>query len=99
MEVKTENEVIEAVLTVQHEHGLHARPADMFVRCANSFQSTIHVYNLTRNANKKANAKSILGILSIGVHGNDSIRIVASGEDRQAALDALTQLVESNFEE
>jgi phosphocarrier protein len=99
MDINTEAKVVETTLTVQHEHGLHARPADMFVRCANSFSSTVHVYNLSRNATKKANAKSILGILSIGVHGSDSIRIVATGEDGQQAIEALSQLVSDNFKE
>lgn len=99
MEAKAENQTIETILIVKHEHGLHARPADLFVRCANSFKCSIEIYNLTRNDSKKANAKSILGILSIGVHGQDSIRIVACGIDSQQAVDALTQLVETNFEE
>lgn len=99
MEVKTEKDVVETTITVNHEHGLHARPADLFVRCANSYKSSIDVYNMTRNEKKRANAKSILGILSIGVHGSDSIRIVANGEDSKQAIEALTQLVETNFEE
>ncbi len=89
----------ETTLIVQHEHGLHARPADLFVRCANTFKSSISVSNLTRNTEKKANAKGILGILSIGVHGGDSVHIVATGEDSQQAIAALTRLIESNFED
>lgn len=94
MEVKAET-----VITVNHEHGLHARPADLFVRCANSFQSTIYAYNETKNAARKANAKSILGILSIGVRGGDIVRIVAEGIDATESIAALTKLVESNFSE
>ncbi len=90
---------VEALLTVTHEHGLHARPADLFVRCANKFQSTITAYNQTKNPEKKANAKSILGVLSIGVRGGDQVRLVADGPDGDLALEALTQLIESNFAE
>lgn len=90
---------VENTITVQHEHGLHARPADLFVRCANTFQSTIHVFNLTRNPEKKANAKSILGILSIGVRHGDEVRIAATGNDAAQAVAALQGLIEKNFEE
>ena len=90
---------MEATLTVQHQHGLHARPADLFVRCANEYQSAIQAYNVSRNPGKKANAKSILGILSIGVRGGDQVRIVATGEDCTQAIEALSHLIETNFEE
>lgn len=89
----------ETIVTVTHEHGLHARPADLFVRCANKYQSTISAYNITKNPEKKANAKSILGVLSIGVRGGDQVRLVADGPDGDAALEALTQLIDSNFVE
>lgn len=89
----------EAIVNVSHEHGLHARPADLFVRCASSFQSTIHVYNQTHNPARKANAKSILGVLSIGVHTGEQVRIVASGPDSSEAVAALSRLIETNFEE
>lgn len=94
MEVKAET-----VITVKHEHGLHARPADLFVRCANSFQSTIYAFNETKNATRKANAKSILGILSIGVRGGDMVRIVAEGTDAAESITALSKLIENNFAE
>ncbi len=89
----------ETVVTVTHEHGLHARPADLFVRCANTFKSTISAANETRNAAKKANAKSILGVLSIGVRGGDQVRISANGADCEEAILALSRLIESNFAE
>jgi len=89
----------EVILTLKNEQGLHARPADLFVRCANAFSADIVVYNQTRNASKKANAKSILGILSIGVRGGDTVRIIATGQDSKEAIAALTKLIESNFKE
>ena len=89
----------EVLLTLKNELGLHARPADLFVRCANSFQCDIYAYNQTRNAEKKVNAKSILGVLSIGVRGGDTVRIVANGKDCKEAVEALKALIETNFEE
>jgi len=97
--METTNGSSEVVITVNHKHGLHARPADLFVRCANGFTSSIFAYNQTKNADKKANAKSILGVLSIGVRGGDQVRIVADGADSAEAVAALSQLIENNFGE
>lgn len=94
-----EQQVFEQILAVDHEHGLHARPADLFVRCSNQFTSSIYLYNLTRNVDKKANAKGILGVLSLGVRKGDVIKIVAEGDDGAQAIEALTALVRSNFQE
>jgi phosphocarrier protein HPr len=89
---------IQTILIVKHQHGLHARPADLFVRKANEFQAAIQVGNITRPS-KPVNAKSILGILALGVHSGDSIEISAEGSDGAAAIDALTSLVNGNFGE
>jgi len=89
---------IKATVVVKHQHGLHARPADLFVRKANEFQSSIEVGNVSR-ASRRVNAKSILGILSLGVHSGDSIEISADGLDGAAAVDALSTLVNGNFGE
>jgi phosphocarrier protein len=89
---------IQTTIIVRHQHGLHARPADLFVRKANEFQAMIEVSNLSRQS-RKVNAKSILGILGLGVNSGDSIEIRASGTDSAAAVDALTILVNGNFGE
>ena len=89
----------ELTIVVNNEHGLHARPADLFVRCANSFKSTIKLSNDSKTPEKKANAKSILGVLSSGVHAGDSVHIYAEGEDCSEAVAALKELIESNFGE
>jgi len=94
-----EQKVFEQIIAVEHEHGLHARPADLFVRCSNQFSASIYLYNLTRNSDKKANAKGILGVLSLGVRKGDLIKIVAEGEDGAQAIEALTDLIRSNFQE
>lgn len=85
-------------LVVTHAVGLHARPAAMFVRQAGSFKSKIMVTNLNKKT-QPANAKSMLGVLSIGVQRDDRILIWVDGEDENEALLALSQLIESNFGE
>ncbi len=89
----------ELTIVVNNEHGLHARPADLFVRCANNFKSTIKLANDTKKPDKKANAKSILGVLSSGVHCGDTVHIYADGEDAEDAVAAIRELIESNFGE
>ncbi len=86
------------VLQVNNPVGLHARPAALFVQKAGEFKAEIRVRNRTRNT-PFVDAKSILGGRSIGVAQGHEIEITASGEDAEAALSALKELVESNFGE
>ena len=90
--------MIEAVLTVKSEQGLHARPADLFVRAANRFQSDIQVRNLT-SGSELVNAKSILKILALGVYNGYRIQISAEGPDEAAAVEEIIALINSNFKE
>ena len=85
----------EITLTVNHAVGLHARPASMFVQTASKFKSDITV----THGDTVANAKSILTVLTLGVHKGNQITISAEGEDAQEALDALKELVDNNFGE
>ncbi len=85
-------------LTVVNKVGLHARPAAQFVKKAAGFKSQVQVENLSK-VTKAVNAKSLLSLLSISVQKEDRIRITASGEDESQAVDALRELVESNFGE
>ena len=85
-------------LIVEHEVGLHARPAAQFVQLATSFPCDITVRNVSKDS-KAANAKSILGVLSIGVNRGNKITVEADGEQEQEALAALQNLVETNFGE
>lgn len=85
-------------LVVAHQIGLHARPAAMFVKKAGSFSARITVENLS-SGSQPVNAKSILGLLSVGVKMNDRIRITAEGIDEAEAVAALSELVASNFGE
>lgn len=85
-------------LEIQHEVGLHARPAALFVDTASHFAAEITVQNLS-NGGEPVNAKSILSLLTTGVEHGHRIRLNAEGEDAEAALQALRALVESNFGE
>ncbi len=85
-------------LTVNHPVGLHARPAAQFVKTANSYQADISVANVTKESNP-VDAKSILGVLTLGVHQGYEIEIKAEGSDASQALQALKSLVENNFGE
>lgn len=78
---------------VQNQVGLHARPATFFIQKAKEFKSSIWI----EKEERRVNAKSLLGILSLGIVGGTSIRIIADGADEQQAVDALVELVESGF--
>ena len=85
----------EVILTIQHITGLHARPAAMFVQTANGYRSIIKVqYN-----EREVNAKSIMGIMTLGASQGAVLTVSAEGEDAAQALDSLRELVESNFGE
>ena len=80
---------------VQNQVGLHARPATFFIQKANEFKSSIWVEKDERSVN----AKSLLGVLSLGIMGGTDIKIMAGGSDEEEAVDALVALVESGFAE
>ena len=75
--------------------GLHARPATFFIQRANSFKSSIWV----EKDDRKVNAKSLLGVLSLGIAKGMPIVISADGADENDALESLCELVNSGFEE
>ena len=85
-------------IVVEHEVGLHARPASQFVKLASSFPCEVSVKNLTTDS-PAVNAKSILSVLSIGVNSGNKIAVEAEGEQADEALTALQDLVRSNFGE
>lgn len=85
----------EKEVTVQNQVGLHARPATFFIQKANEFRSNIWV----EKEERKVSAKSLLGVLSLGITRGTSIKIVAEGNDEASAVDALATLVGSDFAE
>ena len=82
-------------VTVQNSVGLHARPATFFIQRANEFKSSIWV----EKDERRVNAKSLLGVLSLGIVKGTKINIVADGSDQEAAVNTLVALIESNFPE
>ena len=80
---------------VNNQVGLHARPATFFIQRANEFKSSIWIEKEAR----KVNAKSLLGVLSLGITKGTQINILADGADEQDAVSSLVELVESNFAE
>lgn len=86
------------ILLVQHELGLHARPAAEFVKHAVAFPCAIKVKKLG-TVGDYANAKSILSLMTLSVSQGDSIEVVAEGEQADGALDDLRRLVEGDFRE
>ncbi|MFL5690339.1 MAG: HPr family phosphocarrier protein [Ktedonobacteraceae bacterium] len=83
---------------VRNKVGLHARPAALFVKTAAHFSARIIIENLTKGT-MSANAKSILNILKAAVQMNDRVRIAADGDDEEAAVTALCDLVDNKFGE
>lgn len=80
---------------VQNKVGLHARPATFFIQKANEFKSVIWI----EKEERRANAKSLLGVLSLGISGGMTIKIMADGSDETIAVDSLVKLVEMGFAE
>lgn len=78
---------------VQNKVGLHARPATFFIQKANEYKSSIWI----EKEERRVNAKSLLGILSLGIVGGTEIKIIADGSDEQAAVGALVDLVNNGF--
>ena len=82
-------------VVVKNQVGLHARPATCFIQKANEFKSSIWV----EKEERRVNGKSLLGVLSLGIIGGTSIRIIADGPDEETAVNSLVALVESEFTE
>jgi len=80
---------------VKNQVGLHARPATFFIQKANEFKSSIWI----EKEERRVNAKSLLGILSLGIVGGTNVKVIADGADEKAAVDALIDLVDSGFSE
>ena len=80
---------------IKNSVGLHARPATFFIQKANSFKSSIWV----EKEDCRVNAKSLLGVLSLGIVEGTEITLIADGSDEAGAVDALVALIDSGFAE
>ena len=82
-------------ITIVNDVGLHARPATFFIQKANSFHSSIWI----EKDDRKVNAKSLLGVLSMGIAKGMTVTLIADGQDENRALDGLVALIETGFAE
>ena len=80
---------------VNNQVGLHARPATFFIQKANEFKCSIWV----EKDERRVNAKSLLGVLSLGVVKGTAINLIADGVDEKEAVDGLIDLISGNFED
>ncbi len=80
-------------VTIQNSVGLHARPATFFVQKANSYKCSIWV----EKEDCRVNAKSLLGILSLGITRGTNITLIADGEDEAIAVVGLAELIDSEL--
>lgn len=78
-------------VVIQNSVGLHARPATFFIQKANSFKSTLWV----EKGDRRVNAKSLLGVLSLGIVKGVEITLIADGVDEDEALNGLAELIEN----
>ena len=85
--------MLSKTITVQNQVGLHARPATFFIQKSNEFKSSIWI----EKDERRVNAKSLLGVLSLGITKCTEIKIVTDGVDEEEAINALEALIDSNF--
>ena len=81
--------------TVNNQVGLHVRPATFFIQKANEFKSSIWV----EKEERRVNAKSLLGVLSLGIVQGTVIQLIADGPDAEEAVEALAELLSGDFGE
>ncbi len=81
--------MISRKVTIMNNIGLHARPATFFIQKANAYKSSLWV----EKGDRRVNAKSLLGVLSLGIAKDSEILLIADGADEQAALDGLVDLI------
>jgi phosphocarrier protein len=86
--------MISQSVVIRNSVGLHARPATFFIQKANSFKSSIWV----EKEDCRVNAKSLLGVLSLGIVKGTTITLIADGADEEAAVTGLAELINSGFE-
>ncbi len=87
--------MISREVTITNTIGLHARPATFFIQKANAYKCSVWV----EKEDRKVNAKSLLGVLSMGIAQGMTIRLIADGSDETEALDGLEALVRTGFQE
>lgn len=87
--------MISKEVVINNQVGLHARPATFFIQKANEFKSSIWV----EKEERRVNAKSLLGVLSLGIVKGTTVTIIADGADENEAIETLSSLIDSDFSE
>ena len=82
-------------VVINNQIGLRARPATFFIQKANEFKCSIQV----EREERRVNAKSLLGVLSLGIVKGTKVLLIADGADENEALNALVELINANFSE
>ena len=82
-------------VVINNQVGLHARPATFFIQKANEFKSSIWI----EKEDRRVNAKSLLGVLSLGIVKGNTVNLIADGADEATAVDTLSELIASDFTE
>mgnify|MGYP004536851355 FL=1 len=85
--------MISRSVSIQNSVGLHARPATFFVQKANSYKSSIWV----EKEDCRVNAKSLLGVLSLGIVKGTAVTLIADGTDEAEAVNGLAALIDGGF--
>lgn len=96
MTEEAESSRVQGTVTLVNKNGLHARPAHLFVQTANRFRAELGV---RRPGLEEVNGKSIMGIMMLAAEKGATLELMASGEDAEALLAALQELVQSGFGE
>ena len=87
--------MISKEVLINNQVGLHTRPATFFIQKANEFKSSIWI----EKDDRRVNAKSLLGVLSLGIVKGTTITIIADGADQEEAIETLSKLIDSDFSE
>ena len=87
--------MVSSEVAVQNSVGLHARPATFFIQKANSYKSSVWI----EKEDRKVNAKSLLGVLSLGIAKGMTVTLIADGQDESNAIDGLVELIQNGFTE
>lgn len=91
--ISVENNVVKGYFIVINDKGLHTRPSTELVKCAATFKSEVNlIYH-----NLVVNAKSLLGILTLGAPRGSCIKVTAEGEDARQAIETIIQLAQNKF--
>ena len=82
-------------IVITNTVGLHASPASFFIQKANTYKASIWI----ERGDRKVNAKSLLGVLSLGIARDMTVTLIAEGADEDAAISGLAELIDSGFPE